>query len=187
MNGPVWACQISLVSPRSVSIIDFSPQSCPKEMQASLYSNCISARGKKSENWVAPKTVALPYPLPKIFKLMATKPLREYKKKIHKRRHHKKSKKRHQKFTLLEQEVLDFQRGKRRVKRQQLSRISGDYGVDSRILASGSPYQVVSDLVVQKDVTLTVEKGVKLRFNPSVGLTVKGTCNCNNVSWSWAK
>ncbi|XP_076029838.1 C-type lectin domain-containing protein bark beetle [Oratosquilla oratoria] len=40
--------------------------------------------------------------------------------------------------------------------------------------ASGSPYTITEDIVVEKGATLNIEAGVTMRFDPGVGVTVRG-------------
>lgn len=42
-----------------------------------------------------------------------------------------------------------------------------------------SPYWLRSDLIVERDATLLVEPGVTVKFDPQVGITVRGTINAD--------
>lgn len=75
-------------------------------------------------------------------------------------------------LTPLDQEALihgDSKRGKR-FKR----RIGGNFDFDTTLRAADGPYEVVSDLIVPPQSTLTIEKGTVFNFHPNIGLTVKG-------------
>jgi Tol biopolymer transport system component len=45
---------------------------------------------------------------------------------------------------------------------------------DTKWVADGSPYRVVSSVLIQSGVTLTIEPGVEIRFNPLLALQVNG-------------
>lgn len=53
--------------------------------------------------------------------------------------------------------------------------IGGNISKDSTLTLEGSPYLVEANLVVKNGATLTIEPGVRLKFNPSVGMTIRGT------------
>lgn len=43
-----------------------------------------------------------------------------------------------------------------------------------RLFKSKSPYWIRSDLTIEKNAELVIEAGVEIRFEPMVGITVKG-------------
>ena len=55
--------------------------------------------------------------------------------------------------------------------------VSGIMGSNTTWTLDGSPYIVVADVIVAPGVTLTVEPGVEVRFEPATTLWVKGTLN----------
>ncbi len=46
---------------------------------------------------------------------------------------------------------------------------------DTTLDLSGSPYTITDDVLIDRDVALTIEPGVELLFNPGVGMVVNGS------------
>ncbi len=55
-----------------------------------------------------------------------------------------------------------------------MSEISGTLGTDTVLDAAGGPWRVTGTLTVPADITLTIDPGATLFFNPNAGLTVYG-------------
>ncbi len=51
----------------------------------------------------------------------------------------------------------------------------GSIGVDTTVHGYDTPMLIKNDIIVEKDVTLTIEAGAELRFAPGVTLGVNGT------------
>ncbi len=58
--------------------------------------------------------------------------------------------------------------------RQLLAVVSGSLTADTVWTAAESPYEVVGNVVVEPNVTLTIEPGAEVQFRASTGLEVKG-------------
>lgn len=59
--------------------------------------------------------------------------------------------------------------------------ITGDITTDTTWNRGGSPYLVVNPIKVLSTATLTIEKGVEVRFSPAAGLTVQGGLNAQGT------
>lgn len=57
----------------------------------------------------------------------------------------------------------------------QAIEIGGPQVRDRRITKVGSPHTVVRDIIVLPEVTLKIDAGVELQFDPGVGLKIHGT------------
>ena len=64
----------------------------------------------------------------------------------------------------------------------QRSLIGGNITVNTNLTLNGSPYVVSEDIVVAENVTLTIQPGVELQFDPGVGLHVKGSLQAKGNS-----
>ncbi|XP_072023149.1 protein bark beetle-like [Amphiura filiformis] len=61
------------------------------------------------------------------------------------------------------------------------SEIGGNITEDATLDISGSPYNVTSTLVIHSNVTLLVDPGVELHFQPNVGAVVRGSLIANGT------
>ncbi len=59
--------------------------------------------------------------------------------------------------------------------------VSGTITIDSTFSLSESPYNVTSNMIVSKGVTLTVDSGVVVKFYDGTSLDMKGTLNATNA------
>jgi hypothetical protein len=62
--------------------------------------------------------------------------------------------------------------------------LSSHFTVNTTLTAANSPYLVTTNLNVNDGVTLTIEKGVEIRFNANVYLQVFGTLNAKGVNFT---
>jgi hypothetical protein len=62
--------------------------------------------------------------------------------------------------------------------------LSSNFSVNTTLTAANSPYLVTTSLNVNDGVTLTIEKGVEIRFNSNVYLQVFGTLNAKGVNFT---
>lgn len=52
--------------------------------------------------------------------------------------------------------------------------VSGSYFTNSTIEARNSPYIATKDIVVHPGANLTIQEGVEIRFDPGVGIKIRG-------------
>ena len=62
--------------------------------------------------------------------------------------------------------------------------LSSHFAVNTTLTVANSPYLVTTSLNVNDGVTLTIEKGVEIRFNANVYLQVFGTLNAKGVNFT---
>lgn len=62
--------------------------------------------------------------------------------------------------------------------------LSSHFSVNTTLTAANSPYVVTTNLNVNEGVTLTIEKGVEIRFNGGTYLHVLGTLNAKGVRFT---
>lgn len=53
--------------------------------------------------------------------------------------------------------------------------IGGTYSQNLTLFYRNQPFRVSKDIVVEPGATLTIETGVKMYFDPGVGITVRGS------------
>jgi hypothetical protein len=62
--------------------------------------------------------------------------------------------------------------------------LSSNFTVNTTLTVANSPYLVTTNLNVNDGVTLTIEKGVEIRFNSNLWLQVFGTLNAKGVNFT---
>ena len=62
--------------------------------------------------------------------------------------------------------------------------LSSHFTVNTTLTVANSPYLVTTSLNINDGVTVTIEKGVEIRFNAGVYLQVFGTLNAKGVKFT---